>query len=132
MSRDRCESNLARLHEELDAYLDTNGIASTASAAHAARKIAESVFLAHSTSDANFVEICSNGGRLLSPEALHARGIKSLEPGRVEITLRTAGFVFLYAARASRHPQPASPSRLYPSKARPRLGNHATGEMVRL
>jgi hypothetical protein len=101
MSRERCEQNLQRLLQELQGYLSANGIVAPASSAQVAAKIAPSIFLAHSTADANFVAICSPSGRVLSSAGLDAAGIKPLKPDAVEITLGTAAFVFLYAAAFS-------------------------------
>jgi hypothetical protein len=69
-----------------------------ASAKRIASRISSSIPLAHSTADANFVKICSGNKRLLSPAALDAAGIRSLDPACVEKTLQTAKFAFLYAA----------------------------------
>ena len=98
MSRDRCEKNLVRLLQDLDDYLGANGIDRSGVNPVSAKAVAQNIFLAHSTSVSNFVKICDNSGRLLSPQALDLKGIKPLQADAVENTLGTAGFVFLYAA----------------------------------
>jgi hypothetical protein len=62
-----------------------------------AATLAQSVYLAHSTSEANFSFICDSN-RLLSPQRLHEEAIKTLKSGSVEAVLGTANAVFLYAA----------------------------------
>lgn len=100
MSGGRREQNLKRVLHALEAHLMAQG--ATPGPANevspSAAKISGELFLAHSTSDVNFAKLCPLGGRLLSPAALDASGLKALKADAVERELDTAGYVFLYAS----------------------------------
>lgn len=96
MNTDRCGSNLERLSDELQRYLEANHLDESRIASGPAGKIAREVPLAHSTSGTNMAAVCRSG-RLYSPRKLHESHLKTLKPEAVEITLGTTNFVFLYA-----------------------------------
>ncbi|MDI1310564.1 hypothetical protein [Prosthecobacter sp.] len=96
MDRQRLEENLNRLQQDLVAYAQTHNLLASAEC----RKMADSILLAHSTSDLKFETLCRTG-RLKSPAKLHDEGYKTLEPDAVERVLGTSEFVFLYAGAFS-------------------------------
>lgn len=100
MDRSRLEGNLNRLQQDLAAYAQEQNIAAPPATSTSCRKIADTIFLAHSTSDLKFETIC-NSGRLKSPAKLHSEGLKTLKTDAVELTLGTSEFVFLYAGAFS-------------------------------
>jgi hypothetical protein len=97
-SKQRCEENLHRLRQDLTAYTVAQSIPIDAAKTASSHKIADSIFLAHSTSADSFDKICQDGARLLSPAQLDKKGVKPLKPDAVEIVLDTTGYVFFYAA----------------------------------
>ena len=101
MSRTRFEQNLQRMLQELQAYVSQENISVGDAARSTAEKIADKIYLAHSTSAKNFVQMCEDGASLLSPSALDGKGIKSLRADAVERILETSDFVFLYAGAFS-------------------------------
>jgi len=86
MSRDRTEENLRQLSARLDDYARASGIDPARPVPPEAAAMARSLFLAHSTSEANFSSICESS-RLLSPQRLDAEGIRTLRPDSVEAVL---------------------------------------------
>jgi hypothetical protein len=97
MSRERREENLRQLSARFDDYARSNKIARASPVSPEAAALAQSVYLAHSTSEANFSSVCRSN-LLLSPQRLHAEGIKTLKSDSAEAVLGTANAVFLYAA----------------------------------
>lgn len=100
MSRQRYQENLRQIQIRLQDYAQANEIDLAGPLAPAAVALAQSVFLAHSTSAKNFSTICASN-KLLSPQGLQAAGLKHLEPDAAEVVLGTANCVFFFAGNFS-------------------------------
>ena len=96
MNRAQRGQNLSWLLADLDLYARNNGITAPDPCPPEAISLSESLFLAHSTPDANFPAICHSNHLLCPQELANLRGVP-LRPDRAEAVLGTGGFI-LYAA----------------------------------
>jgi hypothetical protein len=103
MSRQEWIINQRRLASELDGFTRAHSIEPKAQEAVLARRLAHGLFLAHSTSDRNFSDICGTN-RLRSPLRRSKDTGMPLDAGSVESIMGTANAVFFYAA-PFRYPQ---------------------------
>src|SRR5271167_4913263 len=89
MSRLRWEANLDGLCRRLASYATADLTDSRVHPCDRAGKLSDSLYLAHSTSDARFAGICASGHLVSAP---------SLDADCTEIFMGTAGSVFFYVA----------------------------------
>ncbi|MBI3679700.1 MAG: hypothetical protein HY235_04825 [Acidobacteria bacterium] len=97
MNRHRLEANLEQLCADLVSYAEKKRIAVPNPVPGEAARLSKVLYLAHSTSTANFLAICTNG-RVLSKAQLAASGQLTLRANSAEVTLGTADAVFFYLA----------------------------------
>jgi hypothetical protein len=90
VNRHRCETNLDDLCRRLDDYSRANLLAVPAQLSKMAKRLSDSLYLAHSTADAKFADICGSG-YLTSLT-------KPLSPARTEVVMGTVDSVFFYVA----------------------------------
>ncbi len=94
MSRSHWEQNLLRMQTDLADYVHANNV--PRKNVQRAADLSQKIFLAHSTADESFSDICRSG-YLLSPNALASLPGRSAKPDSVERQLGTADYVFCYA-----------------------------------
>ena len=97
MSRHRWESNLDGFCRTLEDYAEKNAIRVPNPLSAAATRLSSSLYLAHSTSDAKFSDICADG-YLASATHLAAQRNETLASGRTEVALGTADSVFFFVS----------------------------------
>jgi hypothetical protein len=97
MSRPRWEANLDVLCRGLDGYATANRFGTTGPPSATAARLSKSLYLAHSTADAKFADVCGNG-RLFSSQRIAAERKKPLSTRCAGVLLGTADFVFFFAA----------------------------------
>jgi hypothetical protein len=97
VSRSRWETNLDDLCRRLEEYGRANGLAVPDPAPDAAKRLGDSIYLAHSTADAPFAAICASGW-LASAERQAADHKRPLSPTRTEVAMGTEDSVFFYVA----------------------------------
>jgi hypothetical protein len=97
MSRQQWKANLDRLCQSLEDYAKRNGMEVPNPPSGAAARLSDSLYLAHSTSDVNFSDVCASG-YLASAARLAANRNESLAPGCTKVVLGTADSVFFYVS----------------------------------
>jgi len=93
----RWQANLDGLCRSLEDYAKVNGIGVPNPSSQAAARLSDSLYLAHSTADEKFSDICASG-YLVSAARLAADRNESLAPRRTEVALGTAASVFFYVS----------------------------------
>ena len=91
------QANLDGLCRSLEDYAQKNGIGVPNPSSGAAERLSDSLFLAHSTADGKFADICASG-YLDSAARLAAVRHESLAPTCTEVVLGTCGSVFFYVS----------------------------------
>lgn len=97
MDRERYESNLSRLRQNLDDYASVNQVVVLDESAAVAERLSNHLYLAHSTSDKRFSAICGSG-RLTSKTGLATEAGGTVSPNCAESRMGTADSVFFYVA----------------------------------
>jgi hypothetical protein len=95
MGRSESTANLSHLCRALENYASADGAEPVNKPCEVADRLSGALYLAHSTSDANFSDIC-RCGHLSSAERLAAERSTPLKPSCAELVLGTAGCVFFY------------------------------------
>jgi hypothetical protein len=88
MNRHQLQTNLDGLCQNLEDYAEANGIQASKPPSPAPH-LSDSLYLAHSTSDTNFSDICASG---------RLRPAISPRPDCAEVLLGTAGSVFFFVS----------------------------------
>jgi hypothetical protein len=91
------QANLGGLCRNLEDYAQKNGIGVPNPPSQAAERLSDSLYLAHSTADGKFADICASG-YLDSAARLAAARHESLAPTCTEVVLGTARSVFFYVS----------------------------------
>ena len=97
MNRLHRETNLDDLCRRLEDYSRANLLAVPAQMSKMAKRLSESLYLAHSTTEARFGTICGSGC-LTSADLQAAHRGKPLSPTRTEVVMGTSDSVFFYVA----------------------------------
>jgi hypothetical protein len=97
MSRNQWLENLEGLCQSLQDYAAQNSIAFPNPSSHATTRLSNALYLAHSTADKNFSDICASG-YLASAARLAADRGGSLPSKCIEVLMGTSDCVFFYIA----------------------------------
>ncbi|SPF56479.1 hypothetical protein SBA4_870027 [Candidatus Sulfopaludibacter sp. SbA4] len=97
MDRRRCSANLGKLCQGLEDYAKANPSGIPSDPSGCAERLSDSLYLAHSTSDANFTRICASGYLVSASRRAASRG-RALPPQRTEVLMGTDGSVFFYVS----------------------------------